>query len=160
MIECIVKAYKRKYKTKNKVKASVRLTKQINLPINCDLEKDDVVFVLSSEEYEELNSSDDTVIAELQASSDNKERIIQSLNKELEMYKERDKLLIDTLAINTKLINDVERLNTEIKEYDKAINELKLVNHLLYNRGLFARILNKSVNIGSDDVKYIETVKE
>lgn len=160
MIECIVKAYERKYQTKNKVKPSVRVTKQINLPTNCDLEKDDVVYVLSSNEYEELTTSDDTVITELQSSLDNKESIIQSLNKELKEYKEKDKLLIDTLAINTKLITDIKHLNIEIKEYDKAINELKLINQLLYNRGLFARIVNKAVNIGSDDVKYIETGKE
>ena len=82
------------------------------------------------------------------------------MNKEVEEYKEKDKLLIDTLAINTKLISDIEQLNVEIKEYDKAVNELKLVNQLLYNRGLISRIRNKAVDIGSGDVKYIETVKE
>lgn len=160
MLKAVVKAYDRKYNTKNKVKPSVRQVKQINLPVACCLEGDDVVYILTEDEYNSLSSSDDTVISELQASLDTQKELVQSLNKEIEEYKEKDKLLIDTLAINTKLISDIEELNVEIKEYDKSVNELKLINQLLYNRGLISRIRNKAVDIGSGDVKYIETVKE
>ena len=160
MERAIVKAYQRKYKTKSKVNETVKQTKQINLPVACCLEGDDVVYILTEDEYNSLSSSDDTVISELQASLDTQKELVQSLNKEIEEYKEKDKLLIDTLAINTKLISDIEELNVEIKEYDKSVNELKLVNQLLYNRGLISRIRNKAVDIGSGDVKYIETVKE
>ena len=160
MERAIVKSYQRKYKTKSKVNETVKQTKQINIPVASDLEGDDVVYILTEDEYNSLSSEDDTVISELQSSLDSQKELVQSLNKEVEEYKEKDKLLIDTLAINTKLISDIEQLNIEIKEYDKDVNELKLVNQLLYNRGLISRIRNKAVNITSENVKYIETVKE
>ena len=160
MIKATVKAYQRKYKTKNKVKPTLTVTKQINLSSNCDLEADDVVYVLSEEEYEELNTSDDTVISELQTSLDTQKEFVERLNKEVEEYKEKETIAIDTLAINNKLLSDIEQLHHEIKEYDKQVNELKLVNQLLLNRSLLSRILNKQVILSSDDVKEIETKKE
>lgn len=160
MIKTTVKAYERKYKTKNKVNKTVRLTKQINLSANCDLAKDDVVYVLTANEYDTLSSSDDTIIKDLQSSLDSQKEIVNRLNKELEEYKERENIATDIISLNNKLITDNKQLNIELRENDKLINELKLVNQLLLNRSLISRILNKRVNIASNDDKLIETNKE
>ena len=42
----------------------------------------------------------------------------------------------------------------------KTISTLKIVNEVLYNRGLIARIRNKAVNIDNEAVNLIETDKE
>jgi hypothetical protein len=160
MIKSIVKAYQRKYNTKGKVKPSYSVTKQINIPVDCDLEGDDIVYVLSEAEYKELIATDDSITNKLQESLNSQKEFVERLNKEVEEYKEKETIAIDTLAINNKLLSDIEQLHHEIKEYDKQVNELKLVNQLLLNRSLIARILNKSVNIVSDDIKYVETDKE
>lgn len=160
MERAIVKAYKRKYNTKGKVKPSFNVTKQINIPVASDLEGDDVVYILTEDEYNSLSSSDDTVISELQSSLDSQKEIVDRLNKELEEYKEREKVATDILSLNNKLMTDNKELNIELRENDKLINELKLVNQLLLNRSLISRILNKKVNIFFDEVSAIETDKE
>lgn len=160
MIKTTVKAYERKYKTKNKVNKRVGVTKQINLSANCDLAKDDVVYVLTANEYDALSSEDDTVIKDLQSSLDSKKEIVDRLNKELKEYKERENIATDIISLNNKLITDNKQLNIELRENDKLINELKLVNQLLLNRSLISRILNKRVNISSNDDNLIESDKE
>lgn len=158
MIKSIVKAYRRKYTTKNKVKPTYTVTKQINIPVDCDLEGDDVVYVLSEDEYKEL--SDDKLTSTLQEGLDIQSEIVDRLKKQLNEYKEREKIATDILTLNNKLITDNEQLNIELRESDKVANELRLINQLLINRGLLARIVNKQVIITSDDVKEIETKKE
>ena len=158
MIKSIVKAYRRKYTTKNKVKPTYTVTKQINIPVDCDLEGDDVVYVLSEEEYKEL--SDDKLTSTLQEGLDIQSEIVDRLKKQLNEYKEREKIATDILTLNNKLITDNEQLNIELRESDKVANELRLINQLLINRGLLARIVNKQVIVSSDDVKEIETKKE
>lgn len=160
MERAIVKAYQRKYKTKSKVNETVKQTKQINIPVASDLEGDDVVYILTEDEYNSLSSEDDTVISELQSSLDSQKQIVNRLNKELEEYKEREKVATDILSLNNKLITDNKELNIELRENDKLINELKLVNQLLLNRGLISRMLNKKVNLNSNTDNVIETRKE
>lgn len=160
MIQSVVKAYKRTYKTKGRVKPTIKQTKQINLSANCDLEGDDVVYILTEDEYKDLASSDESVISELQSSLDSQKQIVERLNKELEEYKEREKIATDILSLNNKLITDNKELNIELREHDKVINELKLVNQLLINRSLISRILNRDVDILFDDVSSVETHKE
>ena len=160
MIQSVVKAYKRTYKTKGRVKPTIKQTKQINLSANCDLEGDDVVYILTEDEYKDLASSDESVISELQSSLDSQKQIVERLNKELEEYKEREKIATDILSLNNKLITDNKELNIELREHDKVINELKLVNQLLINRSLISRILNRDVDILFDDVSNVKTHKE
>lgn len=160
MIQSVVKAYKRTYKTKRRVKPTIKQTKQINLSANCDLEGDDVVYILTEDEYKDLASSDESVINELQSSLDSQKQIVERLSKELGKYKEREKIATDILSLNNKLITDNEQLNIELREHDKVINELKLVNQLLINRSLIARILNRDVDILFDDVSNVKTHKE
>ena len=160
MIQSVVKAYKRTYKTKGRVKPTIKQTKQINLSANCDLEGDDVVYILTEDEYKDLTTSDESVISELQSSLDSQKQIVNRLNKELEEYKEREKIATDILSLNNKLITDNKELNIELREHDKVINELKLVNQLLINRSLISRILNRDVDILFDDVSSVETHKE
>ena len=160
MIQSVVKAYKRTYKTKGRVKPTIKQTKQINLSANCDLEGDDVVYILTEDEYKDLASSDESVISELQSSLDSTEDVVERLNKELEEYKEREKIATDILSLNNKLITDNKELNIELREHDKVINELKLVNQLLINRSLISRILNRDVDILFDDVSNVKTHKE
>ena len=160
MIQSVVKAYKRTYKTKGRVKPTIKQTKQINLSANCDLEGDDVVYILTEDEYKDLASSDESVINELQSSLDSQKQIVERLSKELGKYKEREKIATDILSLNNKLITDNEQLNIELREHDKVINELKLVNQLLINRSLIARILNRDVDILFDDVSNVKTHKE
>ena len=160
MIKSTVKAYRRKYTTKNKVKPTYTVTKQINIPVDCDLEGDDVVYVLSENEYKELIATDDSITNKLQESLNSQSEIVERLNKEVEEYKEKETIAIDTLAINNKLLSDIEQLHHEIKVYDKQVNQLKLINQLLLNRSLLSRILNKQVIVSSDDVKEVETKKE
>lgn len=160
MIQSVVKAYKRTYKTKGRVKPTIKQTKQINLSANCDLEGDDVVYILTEDEYKDLASSDESVINELQSSLNSTEDVVERLSKELGEYKEREKIATDILSLNNKLITDNEQLNIELREHDKVINELKLVNQLLINRSLIARILNRDVDILFDDVSNIKTHKE
>ena len=160
MERAIVKAYQRSYKTKSKVNETVKQTKQINIPVASDLEGDDVVYILTEDEYNSLSSEDDTVISELQSSLDSQKQIVNRLTKELEEYKEREKVATDILSLNNKLITDNKELNIELRENDKLINELKLVNQLLLNRGLISRMLNKKVNLNSNTDNVIETRKE
>ena len=160
MIQSVVKAYKRTYKTKGRVKPTVKQTKQINLSANCDLEGDDVVYILTEDEYKDLTTSDESIISELQSILDSTEDVVERLNKELEEYKEREKIATDILSLNNKLITDNKELNIELREHDKVINELKLVNQLLINRSLISRILNRDVDILFDDVSSVETHKE
>ena len=160
MIQSVVKAYKRTYKTKGRVKPTIKQTKQINLSANCDLEGDDVVYILTEDEYKDLASSDKSVINELQSSLDSQKQIVERLSKELGKYKEREKIATDILSLNNKLITDNKELNIELREHDKVINELKLVNQLLINRSLIARILNRDVDILFDDVSNVKTHKE
>ena len=160
MIKSTVKAYRRKYKTKNKVKPTYTVTKQINIPVDCDLEGDDIVYVLSENEYKELIATDDSITNKLQESLNSQSEIVERLNKEVEEYKEREKIATDILTLNNKLITDNEQLNIELRESDKVANQLKLINQLLLNRSLLSRILNKQVILSSDDVKEIETKKE
>lgn len=160
MIQSVVKAYKRTYKTKGRVKPTIKQTKQINLSANCDLEGDDVVYILTEDEYKDLASSDESVINELQSSLDSQKQIVERLSKELGKYKEREKIATDILSLNNKLITDNEQLNIELREHDKVINELKLVNQLLINRSLIARILNRDVDILFDDASNVKTHKE
>ena len=160
MIQSVVKAYKRTYKTKGRVKPTIKQTKQINLSANCDLEGDDVVYILTEDEYKDLASSDKSVINELQSSLDSQKQIVERLSKELGKYKEREKIATDILSLNNKLITDNKELNIELREHDKVINELKLVNQLLINRSLIARILNRDVDILFDDASNVKTHKE
>lgn len=160
MIQSVVKAYKRTYKTKGRVKPTVKQTKQINLSANCDLEGDDVVYILTEDEYKDLATSDESVISELQSSLESKKDVVERLSKELGEYKEREKIATDILSLNNKLITDNEQLNIELRQHDKVINELKLVNQLLINRSLIARILNRDVDILFDDVSTVKTNKE
>lgn len=160
MIQSVVKAYKRTYKTKGRVKPTIKQTKQINLSANCDLEGDDVVYILTEDEYKDLASSDESVINELQSSLDSQKQIVERLSKELGKYKEREKIATDILSLNNKLITDNKELNIELREHDKVINELKLVNQLLINRSLIARILNRDVDILFDDASNVKTHKE
>lgn len=160
MITAVVKAYKRTYKTKSKVKPTVTVTKQINLSANSDLEADDTVYILTEAEYKSLNSSDTNKIKELQTELEADKLLIQDLNKTIKELQDKEQLLIDTLTVNNSLIKDVESLTEQNNKHIKTISTLKIINSVLYNRGLIARIRNKTVNIDTEAVKLIETDKE
>lgn len=160
MITAVVKAYKRSYKTKSKVKPTVTVTKQINLSANSDLEADDIVYILTEAEYKSLNSNDTNKIKELQTELEADKLLIQDLNKTIKEFQDKEKLLTDTLTVNNSLLEDIRRLTSKNNEYIKTISTLKIVNEVLYNRSLIARIRNKAVNIDTEAVNLIETDKE
>lgn len=160
MRTAIVKAYKRSYKTKSKVKPTVTVTKQINLSANSDLEGDELVYILTEDEYKSLNNEDTNKIKELQTQIETDKLLIQDLNKTIKELQDKEQLVTDTLTVNNSLLEDVRRLTEENNKQIKTIGALKIVNEVLYNRGLFARIRNKAINIDSEVVKLIETDKE
>ena len=160
MITAIVKAYKRSYKTKSKVKPTVTVTKQINLPTNSNLKGDELVYILTEDEYESLNNEDTKKIKELQTQIETDKQLIQDLNKTIKELQDKEQLVTDTLTVNNSLLEDVRRLTEDNNKHIKTISTLKIVNEILYNRGLIARILNKTVNIDSETLKAIETDKE
>lgn len=160
MITAIVKAYKRSYKTKSKVKPTVTVTKQINLSANSDLEGDELVYILTEDEYKSLNNEDTNKIKELQTQIGTDKQLIQDLNKTIKELQDKEQLVTDTLTVNNSLLEDVRRLTEDNNKHIKTISTLKIVNEILYNRGLIARILNKTVNIDSETLKAIETDKE
>ena len=160
MITAIVKAYKRSYKTKSKVKPTVTVTKQINLPTNSNLKGDELVYILTEDEYESLNNEDTKKIKELQTQIETDKQLIQDLNKTIKELQDKEQLVTDTLTVNNSLLEDVRRLTEDNNKHIKTISTLKIVNEILYNRGLIARILNKTVNIDSETHKAIETDKE
>lgn len=160
MITAIVKAYKRSYKTKSKVKPTVTVTKQINLPTNSNLKGDELVYILTEDEYKSLNNEDTNKIKELQTQIETDKLLIQDLNKTIKELQDKEQLVTDTLTVNNSLLEDVRRLTEDNNKHIKTISTLKIVNEILYSRGLIARILNKTVNIDSETLKAIETDKE